>query len=493
MFHPLFLLASPHSPFAASWDQPVSIEKPILLPEDFPALPTSTVSDSNLKRETQSLIAKEAKVSSYPAILARKVPNSALIKDTKSQTKQTESTSIKLLAIAAPPRVPTPPPADTIQLKSTKARKSDRKEDKKNEPKEDGGPANAAPAIPKYTDAKDNGKSTKVAKVIVSVPAPEQAPMFSKVSKKSKPKEPRLPKTLRENKEEAKVQVETSKDESSATTGTTTPQSAVAEVSSTISAQIASFVGDSSSIATLIEQIIHRGFDLSSLAFFNPKLLETDSTPLQYDPLVHALSALSVGGGSFANNLPPVSIDSAVSSFQQLLETLTKTISDLLRLLPPATWDDSSSFDSVLRDMLKGDDFLDDTGDENGKDDEVAALTLALEKRARWMEVQLAKLEELHRDINMAAVRAILTVSDRGWDPCGFMHRSNAEAATNGNSLARFDNLGMVQGKEKSRRMTTNELQKVLGSAKQEEKVAKQAVLDSMAKIAAYFPTVYDD
>ncbi|TFK45999.1 hypothetical protein OE88DRAFT_1613872, partial [Heliocybe sulcata] len=87
--------------------------------------------------------------------------------------------------------------------------------------------------------------------------------------------------------------------------------------------------------------------------------------PLEYGPLVHALSALSVGGGSFANNMPSGSIDNAVSSFQQLLETLTQTISDLLRLLPRTTWDDSSSFDGVLRDMLKGDDFLDE-GNEEG-------------------------------------------------------------------------------------------------------------------------------
>jgi CCR4-NOT transcription complex subunit 4 len=128
--------------------------------------------------------------------------------------------------------------------------------------------------------------------------------------------------------------------------------------------------------------------DLPSHPFFDTsKINPAAKMPLEYGPLVHALSALSVGGGSFANNMPTGSIDNAVSSFQQLLETLTQTISDLLRLLPRTTWDDSSSFDGVLRDMLKGDDFLDDGGSEDspGKEDEVAALTLALERRARWM------------------------------------------------------------------------------------------------------------
>ncbi|KAI0637407.1 hypothetical protein C8Q77DRAFT_1036110, partial [Trametes polyzona] len=104
---------------------------------------------------------------------------------------------------------------------------------------------------------------------------------------------------------------------------------------------------------------------LSKHPFFDlQKINPASKVPLEYGPLVHALSALSVGGGSFANNMPSTSIDNAVSSFQQLLETLTQTISDLLRLLPRTTWDDSSSFDGVLRDMLKGDDFLDDGGDD---------------------------------------------------------------------------------------------------------------------------------
>ncbi len=127
-----------------------------------------------------------------------------------------------------------------------------------------------------------------------------------------------------------------------------------------------------------------------------------------------------------------------MSSFQQLLETLTQTISDLLRLLPRTTWDDSSSFDGVLRDMLKGDDFLEEAGDDQTvRDDEVVALTLALERRARCMEVQLAKLEELHRDINTAAVRAVLAFNDRGWDTMCVLPRV-------GNTLKQFDTLGSV-------------------------------------------------
>lgn len=242
-------------------------------------------------------------------------------------------------------------------------------------------------------------------------------------------------------------------------------------------------------VEELMEDIsrIHPGMDLISHPFFDlEKLSSTAKMPLEYGPLVHALSALSVGGGSFANNVPSGSIDTAVSSFQQLLETLTQTISDLLRLLPRTTWDDSSSFDGVLRDMLKGDDFLDEAGEDGqGKDDEVAALTLALERRARWMEVQLSKLEELHRDINTAAVKAVLAFNDNGWDKYGFLPRL-------GNTLERFESIGLVtEGDGDVRPMTVEELEKVLMEAKEAAVLAEADARDAMAKMQ--FVKHFDD
>ena len=222
----------------------------------------------------------------------------------------------------------------------------------------------------------------------------------------------------------------------------------------------------------------------SHIIFDQTKINPAPKMPLEYGPLVHALSALSVGGGSFANNMPSGSIDNAVSSFQQLLETLTQTISDLLRLLPRATWDDSSSFDGVLRDMLKGDDFLDDGGEDQnqqGKEDEVAALTMALERRARWMEVQLSKLEELHRDINTAAVRAVLSFNDNNWDRLDVARKL-------GNSLHRFDHLGYVEENGKYRQMTGDELEKKLMVSKEADAFAEAELKESMDKVAEAKP-----
>lgn len=229
---------------------------------------------------------------------------------------------------------------------------------------------------------------------------------------------------------------------------------------------------DRHSSLTSVEELLE-GQDVSSNPFFDvQRVIAPAKMPLEYGPLVHALSVSSVGG---TTTMPSGSIDNAVSSFQQLLETLTQTISELLRLLPRTTWDDSSSFNGVFHDMLKGDDFLDDGEDSSGKDDEVAALTLALERRARWMEVQLSKLEELHRDINTAAVRAILSFNDSGWDQHAFLPRI-------GNTLVRFDHIALVKEGGTLRPMTADELEKKLAVAKEAAIFAETEIREAMER-----------
>jgi len=304
----------------------------------------------------------------------------------------------------------------------------------------------AAAAAKAEAQIKREVASSKASSNVKQAPPPPpdpvaQVPLLSKKPKKNKP----IAKPIKLPKEEEHAHYESS------TISSATPSDAPApnvkgSTASSNNSRSHSLDRNNNNIPTSIEEFLedihtlnphlnlldHPFFDLSKI---NPAA----KMPLEYAPLVHALSALSVGGGSFANNVPSGSIDNAVSSFQQLLETLTQTISDLLRLLPRTTWDDSSSFDGVLRDMLKGDDFLDETGeDSHGREDEVAALTLALERRARWMEVQLSKLEELHRDINTAAVRAVLAFNDNGWDWQGFLPRV-------GNTVKRFDSIGLVE------------------------------------------------
>lgn len=302
--------------------------------------------------------------------------------------------------------------------------------------------------------------------------AATQVPLLSKKPKKNKPitKFPKVP-----------TKEESSHEASAPPSATETSRQNAFTADSTPSNSRSHSVDrhhSPTSVQELLQQIdaINPALDLSESPFFDVQRLSSPvKMPLEYGPLVHALSALSVGGGSFANNMPSGSIDNAVSSFQQLLETLTQTISDLLRLLPRTTWDDSSSFDGVLRDMLKGDDFLDDGEETPGKDDEVAALTLALERRARWMEVQLSKLEELHRDINTAAVRAVLSFNDGGWDRHGFLPRV-------GNTLHRFDGIGMIGQIGEARPMTADELEKKLAVAKEAAIFAEAEIREAMQK-----------
>ncbi|KAJ7184325.1 hypothetical protein C8R46DRAFT_1158677 [Mycena filopes] len=226
--------------------------------------------------------------------------------------------------------------------------------------------------------------------------------------------------------------------------------------------------------------ILNPTLDLPSHIFFDVhKLNPASKMPLEYGPLVHALSALSVGGGSFANGAGSGPADTAISSFQELLETLTQTISALLRLLPRTTWDESSYFDGVLGEMLKGGDY--DNNLDDSKDNNVEALTLALERRARWMEVQLSKLEELHRDINTAAVRAVLSFNDNGWDRHGFMPRV-------GNTLRRFDSIGLVDEDGVTRSMSADELEKKLVVAKEAAVFAETEVRELMEKMHAIKP-----
>ncbi|KAG6854593.1 hypothetical protein C0991_004195 [Blastosporella zonata] len=323
-------------------------------------------------------------------------------------------------------------------------------------------------------------QSTAPKPVTTSAPLEAQVPLLSKKPKKNKPA---TAKPIRVSKEEGQA----ADDPTTIPSITGSDAHLVPTDSSANNSRSHSLDRNSrATIEDLLEDIdiLNPAMDLPNHPFFDThKLSPAATVPLEYGPLVHALSALSVGGGSFANNMPSGSIDNAVSSFQQLLETLTQTISDLLRLLPRTTWDDSSSFDGVLRDMLKGDDFLDDGGDDgHGKEDEVATLTLALERRARWMEVQLSKLEELHRDINTAAVRAVLSFNDNGWDRRAFLPRI-------GNTLRRFDNIGFTEALDGTiRSMTADELEKKLAVAKEAAVFAETEVREVMERIQAIRP-----
>ncbi|KAJ7090331.1 hypothetical protein B0H15DRAFT_838159 [Mycena belliarum] len=316
-----------------------------------------------------------------------------------------------------------------------------------------------------------------------TIAAPEpvlQVPLLSKKPKKNKP----VAKPIKVAKEEERVHDETSPLPPALNAEFPPPPPlATTTTSSSNDSRSQSLDG---SVPTTVEElledlhILNASMDLPNHIFFDVhKLNPASRMPLEYGPLVHALSALSVGGGSFANGAGSGPADTAISSFQELLETLTQTISALLRLLPRTTWDESSYFDGVLGEMLKGGDY--DNNLDDSKDNNVEALTLALERRARWMEVQLSKLEELHRDINTAAVRAVLSFNDNGWDRHGFMPRV-------GNTLRRFDSIGLVEEDGATRSMSADELEKKLVVAKEAAVFAETEVRELMERMNSIKP-----
>lgn len=253
------------------------------------------------------------------------------------------------------------------------------------------------------------------------------------------------------------------------------------------------------SVAELFEDIdVEKGqFYLDTHPFFDTsKINSATKISLDYNTMARALSAFPVTGAVFTDHLSPLN-DKTVASFQQLLETLTQTMSDLVQLLPQSTW--GSIFDVLSQDLknlkheyalhsstsfdgLVHDDLPEDAEDDEDLDTEsLEPLTPTVDKRAKWMEIQLAKLEELHREVNLAAVRTILASNDQGWDPHGFLPHV-------GNTLARFDQLGMVDEGGHKRPMTSEELEKKLVVAKEAAVFAEAELREAMQAMSVNKP-----
>ncbi|KAF8654128.1 hypothetical protein AX16_003659 [Volvariella volvacea WC 439] len=455
---------------------------PVLSPDDFPALPESTPKREKLATESPlstSKILERAKAKATKKAIPAEKATEVKVKVPEQGRKNREKDQ-KSDAHSVPAEEPLISTNSSAALQAAQAVTQSEPTEKvmtRNAPKDikAGGHKSSTP--------QKSYRQTPLKPSPASLTFPHPAPQDPILSKKPKKNKPSAVKPVKVHKEDQTLD-DVSTNGSAAVE---TPVSSVVDPA-TRAADQPQFCAPTS-INDLMQEVAtrHPELDLASHPFFDlHKINPTSKMPLEYGPLVHALSALSVGGGAFANHIPSGSIDNAVSSFQQLLETLTQTISDLLRLLPRTTWDDSASFDGVLRDMLKGDDFPDD-GNEEGhtKEDEVAALTLALERRARWMEVQLSKLEELHRDINTAAVRAVLAFNDNGWDKHHFLPHS-------GSTLTKFDHLGMVDiGGGKYRAMNVDELEKKLVVAKEAVTFAEAELREIMEKMQSIKPNSF--
>ncbi|OCB89684.1 hypothetical protein A7U60_g3161 [Sanghuangporus baumii] len=350
----------------------------------------------------------------------------------------------------------------------------------------------------------DSKKSQPSAAVPTEFTSP--MPILSKLPKKNKP----MTKPLKIPKENDSNRDSQSSVPSAVTTNSEAPRlptpklSNVSEV--TRSSLETDVVGRASSdgtkpksIAQLLEEIsLGKGpYYLDNHPFFDmSKINSATKLSLDFGTMSRALSAFPSSGASFADGSSRLN-DQTVASFQQLLETLTQTMSDLVQLLPQSTW--GSIFDVLSQDLknlkneyalgsstsfdgLVHDDLPEDADDDEDFDDMIAEPpTPTIDKRAKWMEIQLAKLEELHREVNIAAIRTILTSNDQGWDQKGFLPHV-------GNTLARFKNLGFVDEGSEKRPMTIEELEKKLIVAKEAAVFAEAELREAMQAMQANKP-----
>jgi CCR4-NOT transcription complex subunit 4 len=367
----------------------------------------------------------------------------------------------------------------------------------------------AESATPTMEGHPKRGGASKTATATVTPDAETPMPILSRMPKKHKP----TTKPIKIPKEEDTHAEPASSLASAVTTNSETPQLPATKLSNV--AEVDQNVADGSeyekadprnampalkpkSLTELLRQIelSESGISLEHHAFFDVAKTNTASkVPIDYNTMVRALSAFPASGASYANYSTSSLNDNTVSSFQQLLETLTQTMSDLVQLLPQTTW--GSIFDVLSQDLkdLKREYSLhrsttfdglvqDDLPDEVSVDDEVYEAdppTPTMDKRARWMEVQLAKLEELHRDVNKAAINAILAKNDRGWDSSGFLPRI-------GNTRSRFEQLGYVNENGGMRPMTVEELEKKLLVAKEAAVFAETELRETMEALQAMRP-----
>lgn len=453
--------------------------------EDFPALPTATA-ESSTTRPTPTQPPTIPKLPPAPPV-TRKV--TAPSKPTKAETKKPALTPLTTNIDTKNDEAAQP---SVIEVVSAVSIKADNKAKKTiHEPisavSVASTPVTASPATQSRTVVKPAKKAEKVEKVErpksptlssgkaapakaqgskgapatpaaaqPSAPATpevvEHAPIVARQTRKAKPQQ--LPKKKPAAKTEEPATKETTSE------AQTTPTAATAPPTVEGNNIPAANPSGPTSLELLFGQLQDQ-LDVRSMRFFSDRCLKSQEI-VEYKPLIEALSTLagdshSQAVSSNASNVSTASttIDSAMASFQQLLITLTQTVSDLLHLVPPSTWSDNGAFEEVIQEMLK----------YNFQDSE---------NPSKELRNAVAKLEELHHDINSASTRAVLTVNDRGWDCASFLPRA-------GNTAAAYEMLGKYVKDGKVETMDLSRLEKQLAITQKEVQTTSEELRKAMA------------
>ncbi|KIM28830.1 hypothetical protein M408DRAFT_133893 [Serendipita vermifera MAFF 305830] len=229
----------------------------------------------------------------------------------------------------------------------------------------------------------------------------EHAPILARQTKKSKPQQ--LPK---------KKAVIVREESAGPKENTPEPQ-ATASPAGVEASTGPPLVPSVTELGDLLDQLRDQ-MDPNSLRFFKESSLNPPEVS-EYKPLVEPLALLSATRQHYVfYDEAPDEIDEGMVAVERLLHTVTKMVSDLLKLMPRNTPLDRAMWDIVKKEMTKAgfmtaNHTLRDWGAALRAEDHPE-----LEQKIEWLEDSLAELERYHNDINQASITEFLGSNDRG-------------------------------------------------------------------------------
>jgi hypothetical protein len=324
--------------------------------EEFPALPTATIETSSRPTPTQ------------PPFMPKPPPAPPVTRKASSSTK----------VVKVEPKKPTLPPLTTasiakagqstepsplVELASAKAESKGKKTGnetattytpitpvlqpsgpsragKHSEPASASGSKLNAVRSKEAKPAATSAVATTQTAALASEPV-EHAPIVARQTKKSKPQQ--LPK---------KKQVIVREESAGPKENTPEPQATAALPAGAEASATPQVSAPMTNLGELLGQLRDH-MDIRSLRFFKESSL-SPKEPAEFKQLVEPISLLSATRQHYVYyDEASDEIDDALVAFEKLLTTVTKTISDLLKLMPRTTPLDRAMWDIVMKEMVK--------------------------------------------------------------------------------------------------------------------------------------------
>ena len=324
--------------------------------EEFPALPAATIETTSRPTPTQ------------PPVMPKPPPAAPVTRKASSSTKvvkiEPKKPTLPPLAIASIAKLgQSTEPSPLVELASTKAENKGKKTGnetpttytpvtpvlqpsgpskagKHSEPASaSGSKLNAAKSKEAKPAATPTAANTQIA-APASEPV-EHAPIVARQTKKSKPQQ--LPK---------KKQTIAREESTGPKENTPEPQATAAFPSGTEASATSQVSAPTTNLGELLGQLRDH-MDIRALRFFKESSL-SPKDPTEFKQLVEPIALLSATRQHYVYyDEASDDIDDALVAFEKLLTTVTKTISDLLKLMPRTTPLDRAMWDIVMKEMVK--------------------------------------------------------------------------------------------------------------------------------------------